>query len=72
MAQGISSDQLFGYHDDDTSEARHERMTKLSALHGARAISSDMYFNDGSTPMNPMDGSQNFDAREVRQGRSFD
>jgi hypothetical protein len=38
--QGISSDQLFGYEDADTSEARHERMAKLSALHGARVSSA--------------------------------
>jgi hypothetical protein len=24
-----------------------------------------MYFNDGAAPQSPMDGSQNFDAREV-------
>lgn len=45
-AKGIGSDQLFG-NDEETADIRHERQTKLAGLHGARAISSDMYFGDG-------------------------
>lgn len=48
-AKGIGSDQLFG-NDDETPDMRYERQTKLAAMSGNRAISSDMYFGNGEDP----------------------
>lgn len=46
-AKGIGSDQLFG-RDDEDPDARYQRQQKLAALGGARGISSNMYFDNGS------------------------
>jgi hypothetical protein len=54
-AKGIGSDQLFGRDEEDADE-RYERQRKLAALGGARAISSDQYF-DRADGMEGMGGS---------------
>jgi hypothetical protein len=65
MRQGISSDQLFGSEMDGNPEVVMQRQVKLQELSGARAISSDMYFDRPSDSSDPGQGVGALDAREV-------
>ena len=67
-SKGISSDQLFGLEEDNPPDARYMRQSKLSSLSGARAISSDMYFDRAPEPASPYESAgQSFDTREMAE-----